>query len=142
MLRCVLTASLLLFGLTACASREAAADQGTLPGHPALAQQVDWTHTHEIRFGMDGFVSGYMVEFLNLPAGIDEARDYPAGTVLLQDTALRTIGMISPGNRAYTFDDENQIVDLGVGGRDDQVAAIYKRTERPQYTSLFPGVPR
>ena len=142
MLRCVLSASLLLFGLTACASREASTEPGPMPDHPALAQQIDWTHTHEIRFGMDGFVSGYMVEFLVLPDGIDEARDYPVGTVLLQDIALRTIGMISPANRAYTFDDANQIVDLGVGGRDDQVAAIYGRTERPTFTSLFPGLER
>jgi len=142
MLRCVLSASLLLFGLTACASREATTEPAPVPDSPALANQIDWTHTHEIRFGMDSFVSGYMVEFMILPEGIDDARDYPTGTVLLQDRELRTIGMISPGNRAYAFDDADQIVDLGVGGRDDQVAAIYERTERPQYTSIFPGATR
>ncbi|MFT7462614.1 MAG: hypothetical protein ACI9EF_000956 [Pseudohongiellaceae bacterium] len=136
MLRAVLTATL-LFGLTACASGPAPMEEPPAPMHPALVEQYAYTHTHEIRFGMDGFVSGYLVEFLTLPDGIEAERDYPAGTVLLQDLQLKTIGMISPGNQAYAFDESDQIVNLGVGGRDDQVAAIDGRTERAQFTALF-----
>jgi hypothetical protein len=106
------------------------------------ALQLAWTHTHEVRFGSDGHVSGYLVEFLTVPTGYDDQRDYPAGTVLLHDAKLRTIGMISPHNRAYGYDADNREVDLGVGGRDDQIAYIFGRSERPRYTSIQPGTGR
>ncbi len=130
---------LLLFAACAGPARQ---DDVAEPTHPALAKQLAWTHTHEIRFGGDTFVSGDLVEFLTMPAGLEDTRPYEPGTILLQDTQLETVGMISPGNRAYTFDHEGQIVDLGVGGRNDQVCSIFGRQERPQYTSLTPGTGR
>lgn len=134
-------ACLLLLLAAACAGSDPEQDPADAP-HPALARQLAWTHTHEIRFGEDSFVSGYLVEFLTMPAGLEDDRPYPAGTVLLQDEQLRDIGMISPDNRAYTFDAQGRIVDLGHGGRDDQVAAIYGRQERPTFTSILPGTGR
>lgn len=141
MLRVVL---LLLVVLPACAFQAGPAQPLIPSGDLSLnsALLLDWTHTHEVRFGSDGYVSGYLIEFLIVPDGYDDQRDYPAGTVLLHDAKLRTIGMISPHNRAYTYDSDNKIVDLGVGGRDDQVAAIFERTERPRYTSILPGTGR
>jgi len=135
---------LLLVVLPACASVAGPVQPPIPSGDLSLnsALLLDWTHTHEVRFGSDGYVSGYLVEFLIVPDGYDDQRDYPAGTVLLHDAELRAIGMISPYNRAYTYDSDDKIVDLGVGGRDDQVAAIFERTERPRYTSILPGTGR
>lgn len=135
------TIACLLLLLAAC-SGPAQQDDVTESLHPALARSLAWTHTHEIRFGEDSFVSGYLVEFLTMPAGLDDNRPYPAKTVLLQDTQLNDVGMITPGNRAYTFDDQGQIVDLGVSGRNDQVCTVFSRRERPRYTSLTPGTGR
>lgn len=140
MIRVRLLPALLCSLLAACAAggdrpAEVAAS------HPALARELAFTHTHEIRFGESLQVVGYLVEFLRLPDGIQETRDYPAGTVLLQDRDFHTIGLITPGREGLALDDQGEPRSLGHGGRDALVSAIFGRSEAPRFQSILPGLP-
>jgi hypothetical protein len=132
---------LLILATAACASGSRADTVPVAEAHPALDRQLAYTHTHEIRFGTSDRVHGYLVEYLRLPEGLELEREFPQGTVLLQDTEFRTFGVITPGLEGLTFDKEGNPRTLGRGGRDQLVMAIFGRTERPSYTSILPGVP-
>ena len=79
---------------TACASGSRADSAPRAEEHPALEHQLAYTHTHEIRFGTSERVTGYLVEFLRLPEGVELKREFPAGTVLLQDLACASVAQI------------------------------------------------
>lgn len=131
---------LLLSALGACASSHKASDAAPAGNHPALSHELAWTHTHEIRFGLASEVSGYLVEFLRVPDGLELKREFPAGTVLLQDIDFLTVGMITPGREGVSFNPQGDPRSLGHGGRDQLVMAMFGSTERPRYTSIIPGM--
>jgi outer membrane lipoprotein-sorting protein len=136
----ILFVLLILSVLGACASGAKTNKDSAVDNHPALTHQLSWTHTHEIRFGDSSKVTGYLVEFLKAPDGLKLDRDFPSGTVLLQDLDFTTIGMITPGREGVSFNNDGNPSSLGHGGRDQLVMAIFGRTERPQFTSIIPGL--
>lgn len=137
-----LLAVLLYACALACSSSTARqGDKELTATHPALARQLAYTHTHEVRFGNSQVVAGYLVEYLILPEGMADTRDFPAGTVLLQNPNFVTIGLITPGNDGLAFDSMGEPTHLGHAGRDQQVMAVFGRSERPRFTSILPGLP-
>ena len=134
-------AALLLLALLGCAAGTSSIDDeaAAFTGQPA--RDLAYTHTYEVRFGAEELVTGYVIEFYSTPEGMLDRRLYPVGTVLVQDTDLVTIAFITPGGRAYTFDDRGDAHDRGFDGRDDHVQAILAGSGRPHYTSTTPHLP-
>ena len=127
--------------LAACSSGSPRQHDGRVAAsNPLLQNEYAFTHTHEVRFGESQQVVGYLVEFLRMPEGLEDQRDFPPGTVLLQDARFETIGMITPGREGIVFDAEGAARSLGHGGREQLVMAAFQRSERPHFTSILPGV--
>jgi hypothetical protein len=132
--------------LTACAipGRESKIDSppGTEPARPMsmslpTATDMQYTATYEIRFGGD--LVGFLVEVLELPEGMKDARGYPPGTSLIQDPDLTFIGFISPAGTTYRFDEMGEGHAVGFGNRDKSIATFFGMNGYPTLVSIHPG---
>ena len=126
MIRQALLATLLV--LAACASdgQRVASSDGASGGGADLsvARDLAFSHTYEVRFQGSTEPDGYLVEFYRVPAGIRDERIHKPGTALVQDAALATVGLITPGGRGYAFDAQGVSQDLGFGSRSALVAEL------------------
>lgn len=132
--------------LTACAipGRENKLENppGTEPAAPIslnlpTATDMEYTATYEIRF-RDELV-GFLVEVLELPEGMNDARGYPPGTALIQDLELVDVGFITPGGRSYRFDENGDAHAVGFGSRNENIAAFFMQNGYPTLVSIHPG---
>jgi len=139
-------ACLALLVTTACAipGRENKLENppGTEPARPIsmvlpTATDMEFTATYEIRF-RDELV-GFLVEVLELPEGMNDARGFPPGTSLIQDPELTFIGFISPGGTTYKFDEEGEASAVGFGNRDKSIATFFRMNGYPTLVSIHPG---
>ncbi|GJM21195.1 MAG: hypothetical protein DHS20C15_11100 [Planctomycetota bacterium] len=129
---------LLMIVAVGCASgaRDGVTDLDSL----RVLRDMDGTHTFSVRDTPDADIGGYIVEFFNAPEGSTDERKWPAGTVLVQNTELRTIGFITRGGRVYRFDDQGASEQLEVSGRHAQIAALLGMTTPLKIRSALHGV--
>lgn len=139
-----LTALVLLATACAIPGRPSKIDTppGTAPARPislSLPTAVDMQYmaTYEIRFR--GKLSGYLLEVLEVPEGVQDLRGYPPGTSLIQDTELTFIGFISPGGTTYRFNDVGEASAVGFGSRDKSIASFFRKNDEPTLVSIHPG---
>ncbi len=112
------------------------------PSAPLAPSAVghDYTVTHAVMFG--GTPSGYVIEFMAVPTGIIDQRDFVPGTWLVEDSEFQLVGFISAHDRAWRFDRDGRALDQGRGDRDGAVAHLLGRTGKPEYRETNLGVPR
>jgi len=109
------------------------------PDELGVARELAFSHTWAVLFEDEAEASGYIVEFDAVPEGIVDERLHPPGTVLIQDRDLATIGFITPGGRAYAFDERGRAIDRGADARTRLVASFFGRAEEPAFESTQPG---
>ncbi|MDG2148385.1 MAG: hypothetical protein P8N09_02560 [Planctomycetota bacterium] len=110
--------------LGGCASGPPPAREVADGSDHSIARKNAYTLLVEVRADDDIDISGYLVEFEELPVGIVDRRPYPVGTILVQDIDLNTIGFLTPGGHAFRFDDEGRSHSLGYGHQNKLVARV------------------
>lgn len=141
MIRLALLASLLVLASCASDGRRLATAHGASGGADlSVARDLAFSHTYEVWFRDATEISGYLVEFYRVPAGVVDERIHKPGTALVQDASLATVGMITPGGRGYRFDAQGMSHDLGFGSRSALVAKVLGGSEPVRYVTAQPGV--
>jgi hypothetical protein len=127
-----------LGALAACAGTSSSADSTPRPERTrATARDLAFTETFEIRFGND--LVGYLVDVLEVPEGVVDARAYPPGTALIEDRNLVMLGFTSPRGTSYRFRQDGSAEAVGYGARNSSLAAYFRRNGDPTLTTLHPG---
>ncbi|MHC5212068.1 MAG: hypothetical protein ACYTG2_15220 [Planctomycetota bacterium] len=130
--------ALLLAALLACAGPAPAADDASRPERTRqTAKDLAFTETFEIRFGDE--LVGYLVDVLEVPAGVLDERAYAPGTALIEGLDLEFLGFISPRGTTYRFHEDGSAEAVGYGSRNLNIAAFFRRNGEPVLITLHPG---
>ena len=130
----LLLAALLLPACGSSAPRQVQAAGADL----SVARDHAYTRLVAVRFGDDIGAAGFLVEFGELPDGIQDERPYTPGTVLVQDPDLTSLGFITPGGRGFRYAADGSAVELGYGKRDAHVTTLLGGEGRIRYEVVSP----